>query len=135
MDQRTEAAIDKGLARMSLSDISDWVGNLIAEQLTAVARRSEQDTRRDVAQAIKAQFLSTTNRATYLGKSPDHCIIEVLTEEPMVDKDNGKTVQPLVQDAKMRQLGVDFGQDGVSEDFRAGIRFALLLVGDLDYEL
>lgn len=99
-----------------------------------VYRKAIDETRVDAATAVEAHFLRTTNRGTYAGQTPDHCIIQMLTEEPETAKD-GTVIEPLVTDEKLRQLGVDFGLDGVSDDFRQGIKFAALMIGSLDYDI
>lgn len=107
------------MAKKTASDLEGQIASL-AEDLRSLTIR---ETRTDIADGIKAQFLGSrrVSRTTFRGASPDDCILEALAD-------------PTFQDTPLQALHERFSNDGVSDDFRAGIAFALRLVADQDYE-
>lgn len=102
---------------------SDLVNDLagIGEQIQKAAIA---ETRKYVAQAVEDQFLQVTGRKIYGGKGADEHIVEMLREAP------------LNEIPRLRQALEHFeDNDGeVSEDFRAGILFAVRLFADEMYD-
>lgn len=127
--EQAERKLDQVAAMLNAQELAELSGGFALE----VYSKAMNESRVEIAEAVEAQFLRRTGRSTYRGESPDQCIIDLLTEQPEVGKD-GEVIPPFITDEKLRALGVDFATDGVSDEFRAGIRFALLLVGNTEYE-
>ncbi len=125
MDKRTEAAIDKSLAKMGTTDLSEWLGNLVAQQVIEVGNRAEAQTRQDIAGAIEDQFISTANRKMYGNNTPADAVAEALAEWPCT--------QDIPQ---LQRVKRDMDETGlVPSDFKAGILFCLALIRDEEFEL
>jgi hypothetical protein len=130
LDKASEK-MDQIIAMLGAQDLAELAGGLAHD----VYLKAIDESRVEVAKAVEDQFLSTRKRDTYQGASPDQCIIDLLTEQPEIDKKTGAEIPPFITDPKLRELGTDFALDGVSDEFRQGIRFALLLVGNTDYDV
>jgi hypothetical protein len=128
--EKAEKKVQEIVALLGAQELAEISGGFAED----VYRKAVDETRIEAAGSVEAHFLNTTNRTMYRGETPDRCIIDMLTEQPEVQKD-GTVIEPLVTDPKLRQLGTDFGLDGVSDDFRQGMKFALMLVGSLDYDI
>lgn len=106
------------MAKKTSQDLAEDIAG-IAEQ---IRDRAIAETRKDVADSLKEQYLGDKRvpRSTFSGSSPDDCIIETLK---------------FMSDAQLKALHDRFSSEGVSEDFRAGLLFAIRLAGDPNYEL
>jgi hypothetical protein len=128
--ERAEKKLTEVVALLGAQELAEVSGGFAHD----VYRKAVDETRVDAAGSIEAHFIQRTDRSMYRGESPDQCIIDMLTEQAETAED-GTVTEPLITDPALRQLGVDFGQDGVSDDFRQGIRFALMCLGSLDYDI
>lgn len=106
------------MARKSASDLVEDLAGLGEE----ILKRAIAETRSDVAAQVEDQFLGTKNRKMYSGAAADDCIVSALADFPTMT------------DARLQALRERFETDGVSDDFRAGILFAVRLVADKDYD-
>lgn len=116
---------------MGRKSATDWIDTLtgsVESMATKIRDTAVSETRRDAADAIEEHFLQPSGRTVYGGKTPDECILDVLTDDA---PDN-----PLAGIARLAAAGERFRHDGVSEDFRAGLLMAVRLIGSVDgYEL
>ncbi|MFC0437674.1 hypothetical protein [Kutzneria buriramensis] len=128
--EQASKKMDQIIAMLGAQDLAEIAGGLAHD----VYLKAVDETRVEVAKGVEAHMLSTKDRGMYNGESPDYCIVQMLTEEPTTEKD-GTVTPPLVTDEKLRELGKDFALDGVDDVFRQGMKFALLLVGSLDYDI
>jgi hypothetical protein len=85
---------------------------------TDIAYRVAGETREYLAVGIEAHYL-TGPRSRWTDSTADAHIVETLAE---------------TTDPQFQELGRRFAAAGVSEDFRAGLRLAVLLIRDLDHE-
>ncbi len=108
------------MAKKSVSELVDQVAVLAEE----IGKQAVAETRRDVARQVEEHFLGGKNvsRTVYDGASPDDCIVYALGEYPTM-------THPDLTAAFVR-----FDADGVSDDFRAGILFAVRLFADSEYD-
>jgi predicted transcriptional regulator len=124
MDEKTEAAIDKGLSTMDTAEVSEYLGNLVAEQIVKIRNRAEAETRKELADGIAKQFIATTGRKTYGGLTPEQSVMDALTWPAMAD------------DGPFELIRYEIEQTGnVPMEFTAGIRFVLNLLADDEYEV
>ncbi len=105
------------MAKKTASGIADQIAGL-AEKLQATATT---EARTGLARHIEAHFLTETGRAAFSNVAPDDSVTEALAWGTM-------------QDPRLQALRDRFETDGVSEDFRAGLLFALRLVADTEYD-
>lgn len=104
------------MAKKNSADLVSDLGAL-AE---AMRDRAITETRRDVADALRERFLDQAGRSTCGGASPDDCIIEALDA---------------MGDQQLTAMRNRFNDEGVSDDFRAGIAFAIRFAADPKWEL
>src|SRR5689334_20918608 len=97
----------------SASGLAEGLVDKVASIVEEIERAAITETRKFVSKAVEAQFLQPTGRRTYGGKTPDESIVEMLREAPLNEI-------PRLQQALER-----FETGEVSEDFRAGILFAV----------
>ena len=110
------------MARKSASDLAEDLAGLGEE----IVKRATAETRKYIALEIEEQFLGTprASRKTYGGRHPDACIVEALED----------TSAASMQDPRLQAALDRFVQDGPSDDFRAGILFAVRLFADPDFD-
>jgi hypothetical protein len=124
MDTKTEDAIDKGLSRMDIAEVGEYLGNLVAEQISKVRSRAEAENRRDLADGIAKQFITPTGRKSYSGLTPEQSIADALTWPTMTG------------DGALELVRYEIEQTGsVPLEFKAGIQFVLNLLADDEYEV
>ena len=102
------------------NDIADQIADLASQlQETTVA-----EVRTDLAEGIENHFLGRrgVSRTTYEGRSADDCVIDALADFPTLT------------DKRLQALRDRFENEGVSDDFKAGLLFAIRLVADKGYE-
>jgi hypothetical protein len=124
MDKKTEDAIDKGLAKMDVTDVSEYLGNLVAEQICNVRTRVESQTRQEMAAGIAQQFLSPIGRKAFNGMTPQQSIVDALAWPTMA----GDGALELIR-SEVEETG------NVPLEFKAGIQFVLNLLADDEYEV
>lgn len=118
--ERANKAADEMVRLTDSANLAELLSGLALE----VQRKAVREAREDTALSITEHLLGKGDRSTWLGKSADECVLELLTE---VADDSPIT------DPKVRKIGQRMFEDGeVSEDFRAGMAFVLALVGDVD---
>jgi hypothetical protein len=100
------------MAKKTASSMVEDIADLAAK----LEQAAGQETRTYLAREIENQFLGVSRPVT------DDCIIEALADYPSLT------------DRRLQALRDRFVSEGVSEDFRAGLLFAVRLVADLDYE-
>lgn len=108
------------MPKKTSSDLAEELAGLGEE----IRQRAIAETRKDIAEEVAAHFLGGPRvaRRTYGGTSPDDCIVEALADfETLRD--------PRLQSARDR-----FEEQGVSDDFRAGVLFAVRLFADPHYD-
>ncbi|GAB3916228.1 hypothetical protein ACFQ1S_20965 [Kibdelosporangium lantanae] len=106
------------MAKKTSEDLVDEMTGMAAE----IRRLAVAETRRDLAAGIEEHFLGTkSSRKGYTG-TPDECVIEALDDFPTM------------RDPRLLAIRERLATDGVTDDFRAGIVFALRLVADDEYD-
>lgn len=107
----------------SAEEMSEEIAVLIED----MREKAVRETRKDVADAIEEQFLGKprVSRSMYNGASPDTCILEFLNDD----------YPPLAKERRLQGLLDRFNEDGITDDFRAGILFAVRLAADPEFEL
>uniref|UniRef100_UPI0037C5C900 hypothetical protein n=1 Tax=Amycolatopsis benzoatilytica TaxID=346045 RepID=UPI0037C5C900 len=110
------------MAKKSASELADELAGLGEE----IVKRATAETRKYVAQEIEEQFLGTPRaaRKTYCGRTPDDCIMDALTDDEAAS----------LKDARLQAVRERFEEDGPSDDFRAGILFAVRLFADPTFD-
>lgn len=109
---------------MTKKSADDLVGELagIGEE---IRQRATAEARKYIPLHIKELFLGGPNisRSQFGHRSTEDCIFEFLEEHPSLQ------AEPELK-AALKQLD----ENGVSDDFRAGILFACTLFADLDFD-
>ncbi len=109
------------MAKKSASELADELSGIGEE----IRQRATDEARTDIAQHIREMFIGgpKIDRKSFGGDSPDACIHEFLDDHPSIQSD------PLLEAAAER-----FDENGISDDFRAGIAFACRLFADLGFD-
>ncbi|MGW6730218.1 hypothetical protein ACWF9G_30330 [Nocardia sp. NPDC055029] len=109
------------MAKKSASELADELAGLGEE----IRQRATDEARTDIAQHIRDMFVGgpKIDRKSFGGASPDACIHEFLDDHPSLQKD------PLLKATAKR-----LDEDGINDDFRAGIAFACRLFADPDFD-
>ena len=100
------------MAKKTSSDLAAQIADLADD----LQRLTVREVRTDLSNEIEDRFLKGRR------VSSDDSVIEALTDFPTM------------KDPRLQGLRQRFENDGVSDDFRAGLLFALRLVGDQVYE-
>lgn len=101
----------------------------LAEQITTLTtdlqRRTAEEVRAEIATEIEHRDLGKPgrSRAVYRDATPEDCLLLELRENPALQKD------PI-----LRAYAARIEEDGMSEDFHAGVLFAGRLLTDLEFE-
>jgi hypothetical protein len=108
------------MAKKSAADLVEELAGAGEE----IRQRAVAETRKYVALELEEQFLGTAraSRSTYGGANPDDCIVEALAEFSSLC------------DPRLQAVRARFEEDGVSDDFRAGVLFAVRLLADPEFD-
>ncbi|WP_410666429.1 hypothetical protein [Amycolatopsis sp. lyj-84] len=98
------------------SDLSESLGWLGEE----IQKRAVDQTREEVADALRDTFLDRSRTSVKYSYSPDEAIVSMLRE---------------VKGGQFEGLADRFETDGVPNDFRLGLEFAIALTRDTEFEL
>ncbi|WP_280460903.1 hypothetical protein [Nocardia carnea] len=109
------------MSKKTADELSEQIGALA----TDLQRRAAEEVRADIATAIEDQFLGRRGhgREIYRGAIPEDCVLLELSDNPVMQAD------PVLRAAATR-----IEEHGLTEDFRAGILFAVRLLADPEYD-
>ncbi|MGW6728713.1 hypothetical protein ACWF9G_22675 [Nocardia sp. NPDC055029] len=109
------------MASKSASELADELAGFGEE----IRQRATDEARADISQHIREMFLGgpKIDRKGFGGATPADCVFEFLAEHPSLQKD------PLLKAAAKR-----FDDNGISDDFRAGVLFACRLFADPNFD-
>jgi len=109
--------ITKSATANDLSECLGWLGEEIQKRATA-------QTREEVADALRDTFLDRSHTTVKYTDTPDDAIVDSLR---LSKETKGRL--------RLQGLADRFDNDGVTEDFRLGIAFAVAMIRDSEFEL
>lgn len=109
------------MAKKSAAELADELAGIGEE----IRQRAVDETREYVALAVEETFLGgpKVNRTQFGNRSPEECILEFLEEQPSIRN------EPMLKAAAER-----LGENGINDDFRAGILFACRPFADPSFD-
>lgn len=108
--------ITKTATASDLSECLGWLGD-------EIEKRAAAQTREEIADALRDSFIDRSHTSCKYSDTPDDSITEALRESK---KTTGRRFQGLTD---------RFDNDGVSDDFRLGLEFAIAMIRDPEFEL